>query len=608
MYSFPTPLFSTPQGMFNDQSISFGTGIQREIFYSVKNGNWSDVSVWETVSGRVGLLPTINDDVYIRPGTTVLANLSSSMNSLFISGTLILTSNTVLSISDTMYNTGVLDISTASGRINLNGTFNILGNLIGGGGATISYQSLDDCEIYPETSYDSLWLQNGTKYLNGDIILSGVLNRPNAMLNLRFYNFTSGTGVTDFTDFSTLRRWGIIKEYEGGSIIFRGTFIMASCVFKIASAVIDFRAGFDFYSGDYSLAGCQIMFTTNNQRFAVRQLFIPVTSLLIDNITVTNESITFSSSGFIINDQINGSTPTSTWINKGSIYFNTTTLPMVTGIFDYLTYPESELGYVMNSNYTLPYLAYQSLYIGGSGIKRFGGITSIGNNLSIAAGAALDVESYNLLVPGQTLIGGTLTRTGLGSNVFGGLLTIGGTLAISNLIEIRGGLTGGSVSALTVSNDITFTTNDQLLDGNNVNIGSTLTLSGNILISGAISVVAGTHLPTFTNILITNSLNGDNVSSKLVNKCAPSRGLHYRGSTQPMATGILDCSTNANAFYYNRTGNQEVKGTTYRTLEFGGSGVKKLMGNVVVNTTAGGSWSITGTATIDYNGFTITTI
>jgi len=67
-------------------------------------------------------------------------------------------------------------------------------------------------------------------------------------------------------------------------------------------------------------------------------------------------------------------------------------------------------------------------------------------------------------------------------------------------------------------------------------------------------------------------------------------------------------SAAANIWRYDKAGNQDIKGTTYRTLEFGGSGVKTLLGNVVVNTTAGGSWSITGTASINYNGFTITTI
>ena len=75
-----------------------------------------------------------------------------------------------------------------------------------------------------------------------------------------------------------------------------------------------------------------------------------------------------------------------------------------------------------------------------------------------------------------------------------------------------------------------------------------------------------------------------------------------------MTTGVLQCNNGANTFKYNMAGDQDVTGGTYRTLEFGGSGVKTLQGNVVVNTTAGGSWSITGTASINYNGYTITTI
>ncbi len=75
-----------------------------------------------------------------------------------------------------------------------------------------------------------------------------------------------------------------------------------------------------------------------------------------------------------------------------------------------------------------------------------------------------------------------------------------------------------------------------------------------------------------------------------------------------MLVGILQCDAAANTFKYNRAGNQDVLGGTYRTLEFGGSGVKTLLGDVFVNVTAGGSWSITGTASINYNGFSITNI
>ena len=75
-----------------------------------------------------------------------------------------------------------------------------------------------------------------------------------------------------------------------------------------------------------------------------------------------------------------------------------------------------------------------------------------------------------------------------------------------------------------------------------------------------------------------------------------------------MVTGQLQTNNAANTFKYNRAGVQDVKGGTYRTIEFGGSGVKTLLGNVIINTTAGGSQSTTGSASVNLNGFTITTI
>ena len=66
-----------------------------------------------------------------------------------------------------------------------------------------------------------------------------------------------------------------------------------------------------------------------------------------------------------------------------------------------------------------------------------------------------------------------------------------------------------------------------------------------------------------------------------------------------MQTGILDCSSFTNTFKYLRAGNQDIKGGTYSKLELGGSGVKKLMGDVTVVTA---NYTLSGTATVDLNG------
>lgn len=607
-YNFPTQLFpgGEPQRMFfDDDSMGFGNFPEdTAIFYSISDGNWSDQKTWDVVGTGATRLPTSRDVVYVRHNVTVNNSFCTCYN-LFISGYLYFfrSFQITLTVTGNINSIGVIDM-TSGGTINVYGLNNYIKTLMQGAGAII-YQSQFRQPICQVDNYYSVAIFNSTKYLTKDLILDANLFGL-SLLDLMNYDLTVG-GNTNFTG-NTQANPGIIKEFEGGKAIFITGIVIASAFFSFVSAVIEFRGGLDFYNGTYNLTGSPIRFTTNDQRFNVRQIFIPVKSLLVENITVTNESFF----GFVVNDNLNGTTAGSTWINKGGIYFNTTTLPMITGVFDYLTYSSSELGYVMDGDYTLPYTSYQSIYIGGTGIKKFSSAPTILNSIRIVSGATLDIEGYDLTVPGTTLIVGILKRSVAGTvNIFIGLLTVGGNISIggsldvgTGLIELRGGLSGGSITTFSIDNDLVFSTNNQNVDGNNVNLGSIINLNGSILISGAIAVTIGNHLSGFSTANITNNINGDNASSTFINKIfsTSGRGLHYTGTTQPMATGVLDCSSFSNWFFYDLNGDQEVKGTTYYNLTFGGSGVKKLMGDVTVT----GTYSLTGTATVDTNGFTFT--
>jgi len=84
--------------------------------------------------------------------------------------------------------------------------------------------------------------------------------------------------------------------------------------------------------------------------------------------------------------------------------------------------------------------------------------------------------------------------------------------------------------------------------------------------------------------------------------------MNYQSATQPMATGILNTSTNLNTWIYGLN-NQDIKGSptispkqVYRNLTLNGTGTKTLQGYVSVLNT----YTLTAPATLLNNGFTLT--
>ena len=82
----------------------------------------------------------------------------------------------------------------------------------------------------------------------------------------------------------------------------------------------------------------------------------------------------------------------------------------------------------------------------------------------------------------------------------------------------------------------------------------------------------------------------------------------YNSATKPMATGILDTSTNLNTWIYGNA-NQDILGgastgakQVYRNLTLNGGGTKTLQGYVSVLNT----YTLTAPATLNNNGYTLT--
>lgn len=269
----------------------------------------------------------------------------------------------------------------------------------------------------------------------------------------------------------------------------------------------------------------------------------------------------------------------------------------------------------------IPNLTYFNLHLGGKGVKRLINNLTIpgtlevsrGNTALIVAGATqIDPSIFSLVVIGTTQIFNTASYficSGSGSLLFTGLFSFANTAPLqfdfssgNPTVEFKNGIQTTNPTQTTIvagSGLWSFSTNSQSIITGTSRVYE---ITAPVLIKGAITLTL-TQTAASTAIFA-NSINGDNVASTFT----PQLLVQYKSPTAPMVTGVLNCNSAANNFKYIGLTNQDVTAGTYRTLEFGGSGAKKLLGNILVNVTAGGGWSITGTATINYNGFTITNI
>lgn len=288
----------------------------------------------------------------------------------------------------------------------------------------------------------------------------------------------------------------------------------------------------------------------------------------------------------------------------------------------------SRVTYSRDGNQNLLPLNYNILTVGTSGDK------FASSNLTLAAltssgTAFLNLGSFNFIC------NGSFTPSGILSNGVRKLSATGGTVfnsiagSVSSnqnwsfanfpLIEFKNGLNIASLAVQAAN--LLFSTNNQNIittDPHTTIFSGTMTLGSGISVTvggGGMFQITGTTIgsnSTLTNS--TTSLFGQSSKYGIINGVDSTSifrnhgQLFYDQATAPMLTGQLQCNNTANIFKYNRGGAQDVTGGTYRTIEFGGSGVKRLLGNVIVNVTAGGGQSTTGGASINLNGFTITTI
>ena len=599
---------------------------RRNTWYSVRDGNWSDPMVWQSNATKrysypgqniaAPVSPQAGDDVYINHTVTLQIGTLVVVNNLYVSGNFKANNSALgLTVNGDLQVTGSVDFTGSAIGLYLYGVNNFVNTLVSAGTSTFYYTRIGDQPVLSLLYYNlnvfsyvgAGVFDTGTKYLVANTTVSN---------NLRIEN--SGTtfelGIYNLTVLGTTINGGSFSKTGSGSILFVGAFGNFAQVTNTAFSLtgnptVETRGGFyfsNYFGGFYSGTGLWTA-TTNSQSYWIENSGLSKNwdcPILISGAI----TLTFYAGGTFFNNilgVINGNNAASTLVAKDSFYFGTVaaTSLMTTGIFDF-TSQANVIGYNFNGNYTIPYTSFIGLFVYGTGIKTLSGTTTLSATL-VVSNSTLQLSSFNLTVAGTTTMTGlaVLLKNGSGNVIFANTLIFTNALTASIIdfsignptIEMRNGIAtnnGATYSFALGTNTLTLSTNNQTLTP------APVTIANQIVISGAITVSFN------SNFTITGSLNGNNAASTLNNI-----GLvAYKILNAPMVTGILQTNNAANIWQYNLTGNQNVAGGTYRIIEFGGSGVKTLQGNVVVNVTAGGSQSTTGTATINLNGFTITTI
>lgn len=582
----------------NNADSGFPNIQQREVFYSVKDGLWADNTIWQTASGRVGLTPTIIDDVYVRHNVSLDQTANSynlyvpSYASIRHNGAT--STNRILNVFGDFLCDGTINVNIGLANtitINLYGTKNRLATYIATTNSfMINYVRSGEQDLMPIV-YDKLGVYNGTKYARSNVVVNyGLYGGVGAVFELGQYDLDCGILGDGAVTFDAT-----LSKQAQGSILFRGTVAPrtnARLLFQ-GNPIVEFRNGI----GIDALSFGQVVsgngpwyFTTNNQSIRGTNISIDAPVIIASGITLSIGNL--YSTTVTLSNTINGADATSNLIMQLNGILNFTTQigaegSMATGLFNFTTFTNT-IGYTGNYSATIPsyFTTFHNLTISGTGTKTLGVNTTLNGNLSVNGGT-FELSTYNLSVTGTTsCTTGTLSKNGAGNVLFVGnvstaLLDFSGG---NPNVEVRGGIIfqNNSFTFNTGTGTWTFSTNNQSLV-RATSVGGTVNFNGDVLISGAITLTTDTQTLGPLTMVINKSINGDNALSKLLNK----QTIYMNNSLYPvpMVTGILDITTFSNVFGYNFNGNYTIPYTSFSGLYISGTGTKTISGTSTLSTT-----------------------
>ena len=481
MFGFPVNLQdSGVQKFTNDADSGFPKIQQREIFYSVANGEWRDPTIWQTASGRVGLFPGANDDVYIKTivqiGNTPYVG-DYFCNNLYVSGTFNFF-NRRLHIYGNFKNVGIVNSGLATNffsSFRLYGVENILGTINQNNWTSFEYARNGVQNVVP-FNYVRLVIDGiGTKYLTSNTIVTENLrlNQPenipyiNGVVQLNGNNIPGLEcagyeldvyGTTNVGGYTILKQSGSGKltfrgqlqiglgnQYTGGMLLYGNPNVECQNGLFVS---FDINNGYGLNGGFYTGTGTW-RFTTNNQFVSTNVsssvvLTFDAPILIAPGITLSHHN-SYNSNGTMmyLNNTINGESSTSKLENRGNIIFATSAsvASMTTGIVDFTTYTTNTITYTGNYTATIPsyFPTFHNLTISGTGTKSLGVNTTLNGNL--VSSGNLDCATYNIVVNGTSNLQNAptglypLQKSGAGSITFIGKL-IG---YASNMLDFSGG-------------------------------------------------------------------------------------------------------------------------------------------------------------------------
>ena len=609
---------------------------RRNVWYSVKDGNWEDPNVWvsNALDKRSFVCPQYGDEVHIMHTVdygnsfisgswvpTVLSAVSTYnylIGNLFIHQTGKLTATRIanqnnLIVTGNLQCDGTIDFSTAVNAITIwiKGVNNWINNWLPGTQSTIFYYGAGDFAIMPLTYYNLEIGNIGTKSLTADLTVNGTLTIDSAVLGAS--SSILELGAFNYIGNATAIAGKLSKTSGTGTVTFNGLTTVSGVVAFTGNPIInmygglsgDTRNGINFGNNTFNILANQSWnFTTasNNPSSIGTNNFLIASG---KTLTLSPFGGTGNAGGWINSGSVNGVDGTSVLNVDGTYGYGNSNSPMSTGMFNYNHSGTSKIYVAAGVTMALAQTSFYDLETGGT-VTAIGD-TTVSHNCNIDAGS-LQLSTYNFSVSGITTLAGALNKSGGGTVSLNTLSVSGGIISFTGnpTVNLSGNWTGDCRNGINFgTNTINITAsltigiwtagNTQYAMAHNFLIASGKTLTNSGLTPGG-SLTAG-------GIQNTGTINGVDSTAIFDNRNA----YINNNSAAPMPTGKLYCNQAANTFIYGLAGNQDITVPSdatpgYQNLTLQGLGAKKLLGNVSVK----GTYTLTAPATLNTNGFSLT--
>ncbi|MBS4027460.1 MAG: T9SS type A sorting domain-containing protein [Ignavibacteriales bacterium] len=417
----------------------------------------SNITITDRLSvlGSAGFIQT--KGIVRFTGNTTLGG-SAELNSVYIQpgNTLTLDANSSLSVSDSLYVGGTLDLLTNNPtNIEFTGTRN---------------------QTIPAISYRSLGVFNGfTKYAKGDITVKGDFtidtlttfddnsfsithNAQNGIVNNR--GTYSGNGTYNIQSSSSL---------SGGGVYNFKNFTVDNGVTVSMGSLDIFIRGDYINNGGLSSTG-RFIFNGTNQSITGTQFYnVYISGTGTKSFTNSTEvlgSVEIESTAIFNGSTFNHKVKRN-WINRG----------------EYISAGSSTVTFSGDSAQTISGSKFRNLVFGGSGTKIASGNLTVDSSLFIDVGVEFNAGNFSHSVAGNWTTLGEFTSLG-STIIFDG--TGNQTIAASSLenVVIRGGGSKNTTIGLTVTGNLTVESGGLFNPSNSITISGDLTIDSNGIFLG----------------------------------------------------------------------------------------------------------------------------